>query len=484
MWDPNNMFLNGPYAPWREEGVAFDLEIEGELPTELNGALFRTSASQHYRPVDTTRHHWFDSDGMVYAVYLREGRATFRIRYVATDALKLEMKEGRAIFSSNINGGKPPAVPPGAPPAKNPANTNVTLFDNRLLVFSSDLPHELRPDTLETVGRYDFNGGLTSGPGPLPLTPHFKIDPDNGDMLLFASLGSEVTWYRADRDGNLLDVHKFDVGVPTFLHDYTVTDDYAIFLVNPTMIRFENAMTGQPSTVWEPETLGASRFAVLHRRSGEVHWFETAGPFTQTHFLNAYQEGSKVIVDGHRTDKLGITWDEIKNPTHGGDWNQWFTDMVASPWRWELDLATGRFAEQQITDVLGEFPRINDQHTGRAHRFGYYATTRGADRWFTDGLAKHDFAQDRTELQTLDGSLTAPNEPTFVPREGATAEDDGWVLSTWYDPAVDRSEVIVQHAQDFTGAPIARIKLNHRVPIGFHGNWAPALDLDRAVRQS
>lgn len=78
MWDPNNMFLNGPYAPWREECVAFDLEIEGELPTELGGALFQTSASQHYRPIDPVRHHWFDGDGVVYAVYPREGRATFQ----------------------------------------------------------------------------------------------------------------------------------------------------------------------------------------------------------------------------------------------------------------------------------------------------------------------------------------------------------------------------------------------------------------------
>lgn len=91
--------------------------------------------------------------------------------------------------------------------------------------------------------------------------------------------------------------------------------------------------------------------------------------------------------------------------------------MVAAPWRWELDLETGRFAEQQITDVLGEFPRINDKRTGRAHRFSHYATTRRADRWFTDGLAKHDYLTDRTEIQIVAG-LTSPNEPSFVPREG------------------------------------------------------------------
>jgi carotenoid cleavage dioxygenase-like enzyme len=116
-------------------------------------------------------------------------------------------------------------------------------------------------------------------------------------------------------------------------------------------------------------------------------------------------------------------------------------------------------------------------------RFDITATTRGAGDWLTDGLAKQDYQLGRTELQLLDGTLTSPSEPVFVPREGGVREDDGWLLSIWWDPATDRSEVIVQAAQDFTAAPVARIKLNHRVPLGFHGNWASAADLDAAIKQ-
>lgn len=477
MWDPGNMFLNGPYEPWHEGG-AFDLAIEGQIPEDLNGALFRTSASQYFRPPDPARYHWFDGDGMVHAIYLREGRAAYRSRYVATAGLKLEMREGRAVFGSFMNGRTGPGpLPPDAPPAKNPANTNVTLFDDRLLVFcEADVPHELRPDTLETVSeRYDFHGAVHG-----PVTAHFKVDPGNGDFLFFGNDNGTITWYRADRHGAVAEVHKFDIGVPSFIHDYAITPDYAVFLVNPAMVRLENIFNGLPSTVWEPETLGASWWAVLSRKTGDVRWIEAQGAFVQTHFLNAYQDGPLIVVDGHRTDRFGQTWEEINNPGHGGDWNKWFTDMTAAPWRWELNLDAGTTAEKQITDVLGEFPRINDARLGQRHRFGYYATTRGTGRWFTDGLAKHDFAQDRTELQLLDRGLTACNEPTFVPREHATSEDDGWVLSTWYDPASALSEVVIQDAQDFTGPPVARIKLNHRVPLGFHGNWAPSAELDAA----
>ena len=41
--------------------------------------------------------------------------------------------------------------------------------------------------------------------------------------------------------------------------------------------------------------------------------------------------------------------------------------------------------------------------------------------------------------------------------------------------------MIVQDATDFTGPPVARITLNHRIPLGFHGNWASAAELDAAV---
>ena len=100
MFDSANPFLNGNYAPWREEGDAFDLEIEGELPRELNGALYRIGPNPHFKPLG--RYHWFDGDGMVHAFILRDGRAAYRNRYVRTDGLKAEMKQGRALFGGLI----------------------------------------------------------------------------------------------------------------------------------------------------------------------------------------------------------------------------------------------------------------------------------------------------------------------------------------------------------------------------------------------
>jgi carotenoid cleavage dioxygenase-like enzyme len=72
------------------------------------------------------------------------------------------------------------------------------------------------------------------------------------------------------------------------------------------------------------------------------------------------------------------------------------------------------------------------------------------------------------------GGGKMPGEPVFVPRNSKSDEDDGWVLSVWYDLSVNSSELLIQDARDFSGRPVARVKAPHRVPFGFHGNWVTA----------
>ena len=54
-------------------------------------------------------------------------------------------------------------------------------------------------------------------------------------------------------------------------------------------------------------------------------------------------------------------------------------------------------------------------------------------------------------------------------------EDDGFVLSVVYDGPSARSSVLVLDARDFAGEPLARLWLRNRVPMGFHGNFAPGV---------
>jgi carotenoid cleavage dioxygenase-like enzyme len=454
MWNSDNPYLNGNYAPWREEGDAFDLEVEGRIPTELRGALYRIGPNPHFKPIG--RYHWFDGDGMVHGFMLRDGRAAYRNRYVKNDGLRAEMKAGHAIYGGLLE--QPREMPPDTPPFKNAGNTNIIGYANRLLaLWEAGLPHELKPETLETVGLYSF-GDKVNG----PVTAHPKFDPANDDLLFFGyqPFPPFVTWHRADRAGRWLESRPIDSKLPVMMHDFIATDNYAIFFVCPSVFHIENAAKGEPLMIWEPRH--GARIGAMHRATGEVKWFATDA-FYVFHFLNAYEENGALVVDGCRMASLDMTGNSFgANPP--------------LPWRWTLNLKDGSVRDEQSDDIASEFPRFDERLAGRKHRYGYFAADDSPARGLGfNCIVKRDCASGKVERQNLGGNKQ-PGEPVFVPRGAGASEDDGWVLAVWYDPAVNSSELSIIDARNFSGAPVARVKAPHRVPFGFHGNWVPAVD--------
>jgi carotenoid cleavage dioxygenase-like enzyme len=474
-WGTDNRFLNGPFAPWTEEDEAYDLEVVGQIPADLAGALFRVTTNPRFKPRNTDRYHWWEGDGMVCAVYLRDGKAAYRTRWVETDSMKVEVQAGEAIYSGFVNGGTAGRLPEGAPRAKNVANTNVGIFDDHLIVYyEGGLPHRMHPETLATGGTYDFHGGID-----ILCTAHYKIDPATGDMLFFAATGPVVTWYRADaRTGQVVDSHVVELGVPVLLHDFAVTENYAVFFVTPAQFRLDLVAQSRPGVVWDPNaTPDGVQIVLLDRRTHQVSWHRVGGHFTNTYFYNAFELGNEVIVDGHRIDHLGNPADRLNSPLSSHDWF-----VPALPYRWRVDLTTGAAREERVGGIAGEFPKINDAYVGRRHRYGYFVTTRGlAASTMSDGLARHDYVLDATLVVEGPDNLTSPSEPVFVPRENARGEDDGYLLSIWWNPETTLSEVLIHDAADLRRTPLARIALPTRVPFGFHGSWADHSVLDKAI---
>ena len=62
------------------------------------------------------------------------------------------------------------------------------------------------------------------------------------------------------------------------------------------------------------------------------------------------------------------------------------------------------------------------------------------------------------------------NEPIFVARPGAEAEDDGWLLVLVNDGEAARTGLYVYDAREME--PVAIAWLNGVIPYGLHGTWA------------
>lgn len=454
-----NPFLQGNFAPWRMEGDAPDLEVIGELPRELRGTYYRNGPNPAFEPIG--RYHWFDGDGMIHAIRIEDGRAHYRNRWVASEGLQEERAAGHALYPGLLELGRMEV-----PKFKVTANTNTVFHAQRLLALvESSLPTELDARTLATRGLYDFAGKLAG-----PMTAHPKLDPVNGEMLFFgySPFPPYLQYYVVDRGGALVHAEPIELAWPSMIHDFAVTERHAIFLLCPIVFDFERAMKGGSVFSWQPER--GTRIGVLPRRgtSADVKWFET-DPCYVFHPMNAYDDGDRVVVDVHRYEQLLFMNPEAtRSPS-------WRDSQVARLHRFEMDLARGTLASTPLDDHEGEFPRVDERLVGRKHRFGYFATVGPEGNpsllpQFT-AVAKIDLERGGKVEVRAHGEGNGCGEPVFVPRRDDAAEDDGWVLYLAYDHARNASELLVVESRDFAGEPVARVRLPHRVPYGFHGNW-------------
>ena len=111
---------------------------------------------------------------------------------------------------------------------------------------------------------------------------------------------------------------------------------------------------------------------------------------------------------------------------------------------------------------------------GLGYRHGWYAADpKGAKTIKQSAIAHLDLQTGKRQVYELDGG-DATSEPVFVPRSADAAEGDGWLLAVVWRARENRSDLAVFNAQGVGSGPVALVKLGHRVPDGFHGNWVGA----------
>jgi carotenoid cleavage dioxygenase len=401
---------------------------------------------------------------MVHAIQLRDGRASYRNRWVRSAGLEEERRAGRALYPGLLG----QSLSEG-PRFKVTGNTNIVFHAGKLLALvEAALPTEMVPCTLETVGLYDFGGKLMG-----PMTAHPKLDPETGEMLFFgyAPFPPYLQYHVADARGTLLRSEAIDVAWPSMMHDFAITRDYVIFLLCPVVFSLENLAERGSIFSWQPER--GTRIGVMPRNGGnaDVRWFDT-NPCYVFHPMNAYNEATTITLDVARYEQL-----LFMDPTAARE-PGWRDKNVARLHRWRIDLANGGLvASTPLDDRDGEFPRVDERRVGRRHRFGYMAVTGpegnegGLPVW--TAIQKYDLDRGRTELRSF-GRGKGASEPLFVPHHDGAEEDDGYVIVLVYDQERNASDFWILDARDIAGEPLARVRLPHRVPYGFHGNWVAA----------
>ena len=468
--EAGNPYLEGLFAPVFDEREADDLKVEGELPRGLDGVFLRNGPNPVYAPHG--RYHWFDGDGMIHAVSFRDGRASYRNRWVRTHGLDAERRAGRALWPGYME--RPdPAAPPGSGSdgwLKDTANTDLVFHDGAVLAlwYQCGLPYRLDARTLETLGAQDFRGRLARR-----VSAHAKVDPASGELLFFdyATKPPYLVHHVVSAKGEPLRSTEIELPGPRLPHDMAFTTNFSILMDLPLF--------------WDPQLLAQkvhrlgfhpelpSRFAVLPRAGGPVRWFE-AEPTYIYHVVNAWEEGDCIVMDACRVVDPGA-----RPPAGGGPLGRMLATLRldARLHRYRFDLRTGRTHEESRDDQNTEFPSIDARRSGVPTRYAYIPhIAADAPTLLFDALVKYDTQAGTTQRHDF-GPGRYCSEAPFAPRVGGSEEDDGFVVCFVHDANTGDSEAHVLDARNFTAEPLAVVALPQRVPVGFHACWVDGSQL-------
>ena len=356
---PATRNYTGFFAP---SGVEADVRhvplIEGAVPPELNGTFYRVAPRPAVPATGRRDDIWFNGDGIITAIHLQDGNISLKQRYVHTEKFRLERDAGRPLFGAYRN---PLTDDPSVKGrVRGTANTNVVRHAGVLLALKEDSrPVAMDPVTLETIGEWDFHGKLTSE----TFTAHPKIDPRTGEMLGFGYaakglLTRDIVFYTIDPAGHITNEIWFELPYYCMMHDFAVTEDYAVFHCVPITSSWDRLEQGKPHFGFDtkrPVFLG-----VLPRRgtAADLRWF-TAPTVFASHVVNAFNVGSTVYFD---------------TPTAAGNMFPFFPDVDDAPFnpveaqsrvtRWTVDMTSNddTIQMQRKTELVGEFPRIDDRY--------------------------------------------------------------------------------------------------------------------------
>jgi len=471
----NHPYLGGAWTPLHEEVDAYDLEvIEGAIPTDIDGVYLRNTENQVHQPLG--RFHPFDGDGMIHQIEFQAGRASYRNRFVRTRCFAAEQEDGGSLWGGLADPASLALRPGfGAHGAlKDSSSTDVVVHAGQALstFYQCGEGYRLDPLTLEQRGMESWT--------PIEgISAHPKVDEATGELLFFnySKHAPYLHLGEVGADNRLIRYTPVPLPGPRLPHDMAFTENYAI--LNDMPVFWDAKLLERNIHAVRFHEGLPSRFAIVprHGRGGQIRWFEAA-PTYVLHWLNAYEDGDEIVLDGY--------FQEDPTPPPRKDALPGFEHMMAyldeysfrpKLHRWRFNLVDGTTREERLDDRIMEFGMINGRYGGRKYRYAY--STLSEPGWFLfKGFVKTDLETRRSTEYVLGPGRYASEAP-FAPRIGGVDEDDGYLVSFITDENTGTSECILIDAKHIEAGPVCRIALPHKLCSGTHACWA-----DRAALTS
>ncbi|KAJ6302875.1 hypothetical protein OIU77_016881 [Salix suchowensis] len=432
---------------------------------------------------------------MIHGLRIKDGKAAYVNRFVRTSRLKQEEFFGGAKFtkigdlkglfgllmvSMEILRQKTKVLDKSY--GCGTGNTSLIYHNGKLLALHEvDKPYVvkvLEDGDLQTIGLLDYDKRLNH-----PFTAHPKVDPFTGEMFTFGcSLEPPYVTYRViSKDGVMHDPVPITISDPIIMHDFAITENYAVFLDLPLYFR-PKEMVKDMKYIFTFDATKKARFGVLPRYAKDdllIKWFELPNCFI-FHNANAWEEDDEIVLI---TFRLQEPYLDMAN----GAVKEKLEKFVDELYEMRFNMKTGVASQKKLSESAVDFPSVNESYTGRKQRYVYGNLLDSIAQ--VTGIVKFDL---HSEPEPGKGKIEVGgnvkgifdlgpgrfgSEAIFVPSKPGTTseEDDGYLIFFAHDENTGKSSVNVIDAKTMSADPVAVVELPRRVPYGFHAFFVSEL---------
>ena len=507
-------------------------EITGSIPKALRGTIFRNGPGNFERGGERYK-HVLDGDGLLcrWSFDGASGRARFASKFVATPFYDEEVAADQ-VLHRNTFGTQPGGeglngwlANVGNVALKNPANTHVAVSwgGKCLALWEAALPCRINPATLAYEGVETFGGQLpegsltvTTGLGEsvdkalgfgVAFTAHPREDRKRNRMVGWSwaapAVGDEMVITISEWDaptGALLHATPATLPTPIAPHDFALTDDWYVYVLNAMELKLAPFVLGLTGPVGALLTTGEGvKLRLVPRPDGahagrEPVTIETDDPYFAIHHATAFDAEAPTAGGPPSLTLFTAAWPEVGPGPFLGDWGgdvPLYDEGKISP---TLLLETtitlddnGGGTASRVAVVEGaciDHPHVDPRFDGDVRvRYVYtsYCNPEGNSGSPPVGWARYDRRTGETAVWTAP-EATFCEEVVIIPRPRASGamppdEDnaDVWVAAMMFDARAGKSCLAILDGDRLEDGPVCQLWLSGFVPHGLHGCFSDEL---------